>query len=112
MSRQEFSAKTKLAAWERAGKHCEECFVMIRPGNGPEYDHIIEDYFDGGNGVDNCKVLCIKCHKAKTKSQAPVVAKSRRIIKKNAGVKRAKKKIPNAGFTAWRNFAGDVVRKS
>lgn len=111
MSRKEFSAKTKLAAWERAGHHCEECLVLIRPGNGPEYDHIIEDYYDGGNSLDNCKVLCIGCHKAKTKQRAPVLAKSRRLLKKQAGITRNKKKIGNRGFTSWRNFAGEIVTK-
>jgi 5-methylcytosine-specific restriction endonuclease McrA len=111
MSRKEFSAKTKLAAWERAGHHCEECTNLIRPGHGPEYDHIIEDYYDGGNHVDNCRVLCIGCHKAKTRKQAAVIAKSRRLLKKQAGLTRKKKAINNRGFTSWRNFAGEIVTK-
>lgn len=87
MSRLEFTAKTKMAAWQRSKGHCEKCTVKIRPGNGPEYDHELEDYYDGGNDLDNCRVLCIGCHKAKTRENAPVIAKSRRLIKKQAKVK-------------------------
>ena len=109
--RREFSAKTKRAAWERAGHHCEECSVLIKPENGPEYDHRIEDYFNGGNSLDNCRVLCIGCHKTKTRKQSAIIAKSRRLLKKQAGLTRKKKAINNRGFTAWRNFSGKIVTK-
>ena len=41
--RQEFSRKIKAEAFARAKGKCENCGVKIRPGNGPEYDHIIPD---------------------------------------------------------------------
>ena len=106
MSRQEFTPKTKLAAWERAGHHCEECSVLIRPGNGPEYDHRVEDYYDGGNSLDNCQVLCIGCHKAKTKQRSPVLAKSRRITKTTANARTKKQgfRKPPPGYKYnWTN---------
>ncbi len=96
MSRKEFTPKTKLAAWERSGHRCEiidgvGCGVLIRPGNGPEYHHIIGAYFDGCNELENCQVLCIGCHKAVTRKQAPVIAKSRRLLKTSANAKKTKR---------------------
>ncbi len=87
--RREFTAKTKLAAFERAMRCCENCGVNIRPGNGPEYHHINPAYFDGDNDLDNCKVLCKNCHgEQTTKVDIKNISKSRRIIKRNAGIKK------------------------
>jgi len=104
MARLEFSKTTKRAAWDRAAGHCENCTKPSRPGD-VEYDHIIEDYFDGGNGLDNCRVLCKSCHSGKTKKNAPVIAKSRRLRDKNAGIKK------RSSFRGWRKFNGDIVWK-
>jgi 5-methylcytosine-specific restriction protein A len=88
--RQEFSRKTKAEAFARAKGKCESCSVKIRPGVGPEYDHIIPDAVDGGNDLSNCKVLCFNCHgiKSDTKDK-PEIAKTKAIRDKhtNAFVK-------------------------
>lgn len=104
--RQEFSKKTKMAAWQRCKGHCEECGKKIRPGDGPEYDHDREAFFEGSNDLENCRVLCTPCHSVKTSDRAPVIAKSRRHI-----VRAAKAKTPRQGFRGWRKFNGDVVYK-
>lgn len=46
-TRSEFSAKVRVAAFERSEGRCESCGVTIRPGNGPEYDHCIPDALGG-----------------------------------------------------------------
>jgi|DEB0MinimDraft_4_1074332.scaffolds.fasta_scaffold00017_35 hypoxanthine-guanine phosphoribosyltransferase len=93
MSRLEFSVKTKQAAYARSGGRCEndECGLLFDASNPAEYDHVIEDYYDGGNSLDNCKVICRSCHKAKSRSRASVIAKSRRIIKKAANIRPKKR---------------------
>lgn len=88
--RREFSPKTKTEAFTRARGRCENCGVHIRRGNGPEYDHIIEAFYDGDNSLDNCCVLCRNCHGSKTSDRAPELAKSRRLVKDRAGIKRSK----------------------
>jgi len=103
MARLEFTRKTKLAAWTKADGRCQECGKKIRPGDGPEYHHIREAFYAGDNGIDNCQVLCIPCHGEKTKDIAPAMAKSRRIIKTNANVRK------RPGFRSWRKFNGDLV---
>jgi 5-methylcytosine-specific restriction endonuclease McrA len=111
--RDEFSSKTRMAAYERSGGHCEEpgCGLPFSPSNPVEYDHEIEAYYGGTNDLDNCKAKCRSCHKVKTSERAAVIAKSRRLLKKQAGLTRTKKRIGNRGFTSWRNFAGEIVTK-
>ena len=89
--RREFAAKIKLAAYERcqqAGKpHCEACGLRIM--GVPEYDHIKPDGLGGEPTLDNCQVLCGKCHRAKTHGEdRPVMQKADNQRKAAAGVKR------------------------
>ncbi len=106
--RAEFSRKTKAEAFARAKGKCESCGVKIRPGIGPEYDHIIPDAVDGGNDLSNCKVLCKNCHGSKTaKSDVPEIARTYRVRDKHINAKPKSQR----GFKGWRNFRGDIVWK-
>ena len=103
--RQEFPAKVKLAAFERSGGTCESCRIKIRPGIGPQYDHRIADAIGGHATLENCQVLCIACHAAKTRTDdVPKISKSKRIRGAVANVKTKRR-----GFLGWLRFNGDVV---
>jgi len=96
--RQEFPAKVKLAAWERSAGHCEEC--MARIIGRPEYDHILPDALGGEPVLENCAVLCSKCHRLKTSTgDVPRIAKAKRQQRKAVGAwPKAKRKIPSRPF--------------
>lgn len=101
--RQEFSAKTKLQAWERSKGTCEACGNKIV--SGTEYDHRIACEFGGGASLDNCVVLCRPCHAKKTFGEdIPAIAKSRRIRKRVAGIRKPRT------ITMWRKMNGEIVR--
>ena len=92
-TRAEFSPKTKVLAFKRAGGRCEKCGNKILAANGPvQYDHIVPAAIGGDNSIDNCQVLCKRpCHDLKThKTDVPEIARTERIIKKNAGAKKRK----------------------
>lgn len=75
--RREFSAKIKLAAWDRCGGKCECCYARII--SRPEYDHILPDALGGEPTLENCAVLCSKCHRIKTSTgDVPRIAKTKR----------------------------------
>jgi len=89
--RREFSAKVKLAAYERCQKdgkpHCEACGLRIV--GVPEYDHVKPDGLGGEPTLENCQCLCGKCHRIKTHEEdRPVMAKADRQKKAAAGIKR------------------------
>lgn len=92
--RSEFSKATKKQAYERCKDQfgiprCENCSAPLRPGQF-EYDHKTEDFFDGGNELENCLVLCKTCHKLKTGERRPVIDKTRRQSEKHTGAKKSK----------------------
>jgi 5-methylcytosine-specific restriction endonuclease McrA len=86
--RQNFTDRTKRLAWERSKGICESCGKTIRPGDGPEYDHDKLAFYGGDNSLANCRVLCRPCHSLKTIAHNSYeVPKSRRLIKKGAGLR-------------------------
>jgi 5-methylcytosine-specific restriction protein A len=57
MTRREFPPKVRLAAFQRANGHCEDCRARLAPGRFA-YDHIVPDALGGEPTLDNCMVLC------------------------------------------------------
>lgn len=99
--RTEFSKKVKLAAYMRClvdGKpHCEICHLPIL--GIPEFDHVKPDGLGGEATLQNCMVLCGKCHRRKTHEEdRPVMAKADRQFKAKAGIKGPRRKWPSRKF--------------
>ena len=60
--------------------------------------------------LENCQILCIPCHKAKTKRDVKQIAKTKRIIKKAAGLKVSRHPLPfgrNSGLK--KKISGEIV---
>jgi len=97
MSRLEFTAPTKRAAFRRSGGACEahrvpmlpapECKAALTPGN-IFYEHIRPDALAGANDLDNCACLCKTHWRLKTISyDLPVIAKNNRQRDRARGIK-------------------------
>ena len=89
--RREFGATVKWQAYQRCLKdskpHCEDCGLRII--GVPEYDHKKPDGLGGEPTLDNCQVLCGKCHRIKTHEEdRPVMTKADNQRKSAAGAKR------------------------
>lgn len=102
--RNEFTAKTKLKAFEAAGGHCVRCTAKLYPGK-IRYNHRIPDYLTHDNSLDNCEVLCVNCdHEQTYKTDIPAIHKVKRVMKKHAGIRKAR------SIRGWRRFNGDMVK--
>lgn len=102
MARQEFPAKVKALAFERAGGHCEGCTARLTVGKF-HYDHVIPDALGGEPILSNCAVLCTNCHGAKTaKGDVPRIAKAVRTNRKHINATRAKRPWPSRKFNERR----------
>lgn len=100
-NRAEFSDKTKLSEWQAAGGKCRDCRVKLRPGMSREYHHIIPANVGGGNEQANCLLLCKPCHSVRTtKTDTPEAARTKRLVKSTAGIKKKPKGRPMPGTKA------------
>lgn len=113
MSRREFTAKVKLAAWERSGGRCEcgGCDQQKVIGV-PEYDHNIPAAIGGPATLDNCRVFRRECHALKTtRTDVPQIAKTKRIIAKRAGIKRTSRPMPGSKASGLKKHMDGSVSK-
>src|ERR1700722_7238512 len=107
--RQEFSKRTRLEAWMVSGGKCRDC--KLRIVGRPEYHHENEDTFGGSNLLDNCVVLCRRCHGIITGKRAAVIAKSTRVRNKHIGIKRRSSFQTNRDGIWKKKMDGSVVRR-
>ncbi|GLK78017.1 hypothetical protein GCM10008171_32710 [Methylopila jiangsuensis] len=84
MSRREFSRKVRAAAFLRAGGCCESCRAKLKVGEG-EVDHVLPDQLGGEPTLDNARVLCRACHRAKTAEDVRRIRKGDRQRDKHTG---------------------------
>jgi 5-methylcytosine-specific restriction endonuclease McrA len=111
--RKEFPKKVKLAAWQRSGGICEcGCGVKIIAGDGPEYDHIIEDTIGGEPTLENCRVMRKRCHKAKTLQRRPEIDKTRRGFERRICARKPAHPMPCGRKSKWKKkLNGEVIRR-
>src|ERR1700723_223491 len=104
MARAEFSNKTKALAFHRAGGFCEgmitprsRCGARLTVGKFA-FDHVIADGLRKDNSLENCAVLCLVCHAAKTPGDVRAIARAKRIERKHLGITKSKRPIADRGF--------------
>lgn len=86
----EFSRTTKALAFQRANGKCEgeNCGARLTVGKY-EYDHENPDGLTGDNSLGNCVVLCLACHRDKTRADVANIARAKRVQARHIGAKRA-----------------------
>ena len=81
--RLEFSRKTRLSRLAFSGGKCEavwdgkRCNAVLAAGN-IEYHHEVEAESGGDNSFENCRAVCIPCHKLLTKPFVQAIRKADR----------------------------------
>lgn len=113
MSRREFPVKVKMQAAVRANGKCERCGVKI-PAGGFHFDHHDPDGLGGEPTLANCRVLCIPCHKDKTREDNARMTKADNQRKRVAlGIKpTSKTPLPFGRNSAFkRKLDGTIVKR-
>jgi 5-methylcytosine-specific restriction protein A len=109
--RREFSARIKVAAYERSGGRCEGCGSVLHVGRFA-YDHQIPDGLGGEPTLENCMVLCTGCHGAKTAgADVPRIAKMKRQKAKHLGAKTTARPLPGSKASGIRRRMNGTVEK-
>ena len=95
LSRAEFSRATRRDALRRSGQLCEasgprygladgvRCNLPL--AKGVEFDHDVPDQLGGDNSLENCRAICVACHKAKTRGDVRQIRKADRQRDKHSG---------------------------
>jgi 5-methylcytosine-specific restriction endonuclease McrA len=114
MSRCEFSKGVRAKAAERSKGLCETCGVRL-PVGGYHFDHDVPDGLGGEPTLENCRVLCLPCHKAKTiKHDNPRMQKADRQRKSiTLGIRKASQ-IQSRGFAPsqpQRRASSDLIKQ-
>src|SRR3954471_2308427 len=91
--RREFSTRTKALAFQRANGKCDECGMRLEPGR-IAYDHINPDGLTGNNDLNNCAVLCVPCHRQKTRGDVGRIAKAKRQHARDIGAHKSRNPLP------------------
>lgn len=116
MTRRNFPASVRKAAYERAQGRCEACGCDLT-GKSWDCDHIRADALLGDPVLSNAAVLCVPCHRGpggKTAGDLKMLAKAKRQkLKHETGRSHRHyvRPIMSRGFTGWRKFDGSAVRR-
>lgn len=106
--RRVLTKQEKAKVWSRENGLCVLCLKPVPPsGAGVEFDHRDGHAVSGNEDLANFFAVHTRCHADKTaKVDTPRAAKAKRQEK----LTRAKVHKPG-GFTAWRKFNGEIVRR-
>lgn len=125
MARREFSDRVRRDRWDharqdpngdRSTSNCEGagCGVLLTAGAGKHhFDHHMPDGLAGPPTFENCRVLCTKCHAAKTARDKAMMDKADAQRARYLGGKKKPKGRPLPGTKASgirRRMNGDVER--
>lgn len=109
--RREFTTKTKALAFQRADGRCEKCGFRLTAGKY-HYDHANPDGLTGSNDLGNCAVICVACHKHKTREDVGIIAKAKRRHARDIGAKTSRNPMPGGRASKWkRKLSGEWVRR-
>lgn len=91
--------RVKLRVWERCGGRCALTGRKLRPGDAYDFDHVIALVNGGEHKESNLQVVSRDAHKAKTREDVGVKAKTARMRAKHLGIWPApKRKLQSRGF--------------
>lgn len=107
--RRSITKSQRAAAFLRAGGRCEKC--RVKP-DLYEVDHRIPRARGGIHAPENWQILCVPCHKIKTKQDVSDIAKENRIIDRELnGPKTSRLRSRGFDKTKTRKFNGTVAKR-
>lgn len=114
--RNEFSRDTRRQALQRSGLKCEASGIRygLEEGQrcncslslGVQFDHDVPDQLGGDNTLENCRAVCVQCHRIKTRGDIQQIRKSDRMRDKNDGTFKRTGGFPQR---FKRRMNGDVI---
>lgn len=98
--------RVKLRVHAKAEGRCAKCTLEANPG---QYDHAISLILGGKNAESNLQLLCIPCHKEKTKLDVKLKAKVARVRMRHVGIRKPSKFACSRDSKFKKKIDGSVV---
>lgn len=80
--------RVKLRVFIRFGRVCARCTLVIRGKLRPAFDHVKALVNGGENREGNLQLLCVPCHKLKTKVDVAEKSIVYRVRSKHLGIRK------------------------
>ena len=105
-------ARVRVRVFERFGGVCQETGRKIAAGEAWDCDHTIALINGGEHREGNMRPVLRAAHRAKTKDDVAMKAKTARVRKKHLGLAKAKCPLPGSKASGWkRKISGETVRR-
>lgn len=82
--------RVKLRILDKFGKRCVHCTLMVGASLKPAFDHIKALINGGENREGNLQLLCVPCHKVKTRADVGEKRIDNRVRASHLGIKKTK----------------------
>ncbi len=96
---QAIPARVKIRVYDLFNGNCAICTGRVTTAN---YDHAIALVNGGAHRESNLQLLCVPCHKGKTRRDVKEKSVTARVRAKHLGIKKPRT------MTRWRRFDGSI----
>lgn len=104
--------RVRLRVWEHGIGHCAECGRKIMAGETWEIDHRVPLILGGEHREFNLWVICLWCHRSKTRAEMAAKSVSYHKRAKHSGIKRKGRSMPGSkGSGIRRRMDGTTWRE-
>lgn len=97
---QAIPARVKIRVFDLFNGHCAICTTRVTTA---AYDHAVALINGGAHRESNLQLLCVPCHKVKTRADVAEKSVTARIRAKHLGIKKPRT------MRSWRRFDGTIV---
>lgn len=100
--------RVKLRVHEKSEGMCSVCSLEASSG---QYDHIVPLILGGPNRESNLQLICVPCHRAKTRLDVKLKAKVARVRQRHLGIRKPSR-FPGSRDSGFkRKMNGTVERR-
>ena len=104
---EDIPTRVKLRVFDRFGGRCAgDCGLVIRGSLRPAYDHVRAITNGGENREGNLQLLCVPCHKDKTKADVGEKRVNNRVKAKHLGIKKKGRPMPGSRASGIKMLIG------
>ena len=108
---QSIPPRVKIRVFTKFDGRCADCTLKIVGKLRPAYDHRVALINGGQHAESNLQLLCMPCHKVKTRADVKEKSVIARVRAKHLGIRKPSR-FPGSRDSGWKKkIDGSVVRR-